>query len=63
MPSSVEARQTALQLLEGTATVQSYHLAYMDAFMLIAVLFLCCLPLLLFIKMEKGKGTDLSSSH
>ncbi len=42
---------------------QSHHLAYMDAFMLIAVLFLCCLPLLFFIREEKGSGKGTGGGH
>jgi DHA2 family multidrug resistance protein len=61
--SPVEAQQAATKALEGTVTVQSYHLAYMDAFMLIAILFLLCIPLLLLIKTNKGEKADLSSTH
>ncbi|NTW10898.1 MAG: MFS transporter, partial [Chlorobiaceae bacterium] len=61
--SPVEAQQAALKALEGTVTVQSYHLAYMDAFMLIALLFVLCIPLLLLIKINKGEKADLSSAH
>jgi len=49
-----DAANAATRALDGIVMVQSHHLAYMDAFMLIAVLFLCCLPLLFFIKEEKG---------
>jgi MFS transporter, DHA2 family, multidrug resistance protein len=61
--SPVEAQQAALKALEGTVTIQSYHLAYMDAFKLVALLFLLSIPLLLFIKINKGEKTDLSSAH
>ncbi|NTW56158.1 MAG: DHA2 family efflux MFS transporter permease subunit [Chlorobiaceae bacterium] len=61
--SPVEAQQVALKALEGTVTVQSYHLAYMDAFKLVALLFVLCMPLLLLIKINKGEKTDLSSAH
>jgi MFS transporter, DHA2 family, multidrug resistance protein len=61
--SPVEAQQAALKALEGTVTVQSYHLAYMDAFKLIALLFLLCIPLLLMIKINKGEKADISSAH
>ena len=61
--SPSEAEVGALKALEGTITIQSHHLAYMDAFMLIALLFALALPLLLFIKIQKGEKADLSSSH
>jgi DHA2 family multidrug resistance protein len=63
MLSPVEAEQAALRSLEGTLTAQSYHLAYMDAFMLIALLFALSMPLLLFIKLKKGEKADLSQAH
>ncbi len=63
MISPVEAQQASLKALEGTLTAQSYHLAYMDAFMLIALLFALCMPLLLFIKIRKGDKADLSQAH
>ncbi len=61
--SPVEAQQAALKALEGTVTVQSYHLAYMDAFKLIALLFLLCIPLLFLIRIKKGEQADISSAH
>ncbi|MCF8216373.1 MAG: DHA2 family efflux MFS transporter permease subunit [Chlorobium sp.] len=61
--SPVEAEHAALKALEGTVTAQSYHLAYMDAFMLIAALFALSMPLLFFIKLKKGEKADLSQAH
>ena len=61
--SPVEAQQGAWKALEGIVTGQSYHLAYMDAFKLIALLFLCCLPLLLLIRIDKNEKADISSAH
>ncbi len=61
--SPAAAETGALKALEGTITIQSHHLAYMDAFMLIALLFALALPLLFFIKIQKGEKADLSSSH
>lgn len=63
MSSPVEAGQAAMAALEGIVVRQSYHLAYMDAFKMIAILFAICLPLLLFIRVDKkGKG-DMPSGH
>ncbi len=61
--SPAEAEIAALKALEGTLTAQSYHLAYMDAFMLIALLFTICLPLLLLIRIQKNEPADLSAAH
>ncbi len=61
--SPTGAELTALNALEGTLTVQSHHLAYMDAFMLIAVLFALAFPLLFFIKLNKSEKADLSGAH
>ncbi|MDT9546626.1 MAG: DHA2 family efflux MFS transporter permease subunit [Chlorobium sp.] len=61
--SPVDASNAAMRALEGTVMAQSHHLAYMDAFMLIALLFLCCLPLLLFIREEKGSGEGTGGGH
>ena len=64
MSSPVEAQQGTWKALEGIVTAQSYHLAYMDAFKLIAILFAICMPLLLFIRVDKSdKKADISSAH
>jgi len=57
------AEKAALNSLEGIVTVQSHHLAYMDAFMLVALLFAIALPLLFFIKIKKEEKADLSGAH
>jgi len=61
--SPAGAEVVALNALEGTVTIQSHHLAYMDAFMLIALLFAIALPLLFFIKIKKEEKADLSGAH
>lgn len=61
--SPVDAEQLAHRALDATVMVHSYHLAYMDAFMLIAVLFAFCLPLLFFIREEKGAKGDAAGAH
>jgi len=63
MSSPVEAGQAAMAALEGIVVRQSYHLAYMDAFKMIAILFAICLPLLLFIRVDKKQKADISSAH
>ena len=61
--SQNEAELAAVKALDGTVLVQSHHLAYMDAFMLISLLFALALPLLLLIRIQKGEKADLSSTH
>jgi DHA2 family multidrug resistance protein len=61
--SPAGAELAALNSLEGTLTVQSHHLAYMDAFMLVALLFAIALPLLFFIKIKKEEKADLLAAH
>ncbi len=61
--SPAGAELAALHSLEGTVTAQSHHLAYMDAFMLVALLFAIALPLLFFIKINKAEKADLSGAH
>ena len=61
--SPSEAEVAGITALEGTVMVQSHHLAYMDAFMLIAILFTLALPLLLLIRINKSEKVDLSSTH
>jgi DHA2 family multidrug resistance protein len=46
----VEAQRQALAALEGTVSRQAFLLTYMDAFRLIGVFVLCCMPLLLLFK-------------
>ncbi len=61
--SPADAEVAALNALEGTVTIQSHHLAYMDAFMLVALLFAIALPLLFFIKIKKVEKSDVSGAH
>ncbi|TWI19149.1 DHA2 family efflux MFS transporter permease subunit [Sphingobacterium siyangense] len=52
----IDAHQKALGLMEKVVVKQSTMLGYIDSFLLIAVLFACSLPLLLFvIKRKKGQ--------
>ena len=54
--SATVARQQALALIDRTVQGQATVLAYSDAFLLVAIVFACALPLLFFFK--KGKVTD-----
>ena len=46
----VEAQRQALAAIRGIVDKQAYLLTYMDAFRIIGVFFLCCMPLLLLFK-------------
>jgi len=48
--SNVEAQRQAYATIEGIITKQAFLLTYMDAFRMIGVFFLCCMPLLLLFK-------------
>jgi len=51
--SLVEAQRQAYGVIEGIVTKQTFLLTYMDAFRLIGIFFLCCLPLLLLFKRSR----------
>jgi DHA2 family multidrug resistance protein len=57
-----EAQRQAYAAIEGTVTRQAFLLTYMDAFRIVGVFFLCCMPLLLLFKrrapMVAGTFTD-----
>lgn len=55
--SLLEAKNKAMEMIDLSVVKQSTLLSYLDAFLLIGLLFLCCLPLLLFvIKRSKKKA-------
>jgi len=45
-----DAHQQGLRLLDGVVTKQAAVLAYLDAFWVVGVFFLVCLPLIVFFK-------------
>ena len=55
----VVARQQAYAALELTVQRQTYLMSYMDAFRIIAVFFLVCVPLVLLFKKDHGGGTAM----
>ncbi|MGS2738545.1 MDR family MFS transporter [Sinomicrobium sp. M5D2P17] len=57
-----ESLDKAYQMLEGAITRQSTVLSYMDIFLYLGILFLVCVPFVLFIKKGSGK-VDASSVH
>jgi MFS transporter, DHA2 family, multidrug resistance protein len=59
--SSNEALQKAYQVLDYSVMKQSTVLSYMDIFLYLGVLFLCCIPIVFLIKKAKNK-VDLSEA-
>jgi len=51
-----EAQRQTWQALEGTVVQQTYLLTYMDAFRLVGIFFLICIPLLLLFKRGRRRG-------
>lgn len=59
--SASEALAKANAALDGSVMKQSTVLSYMDIFMYLGVLFLCCIPIILFVKRGKNK-VDMSEA-
>jgi DHA2 family multidrug resistance protein len=53
------AKQQALAMIDGTVTRQSYLLSYLDAFILVAIFFVACVPLIMIVRRSK-KETDIA---
>ncbi|HEV2854346.1 MAG TPA: DHA2 family efflux MFS transporter permease subunit [Thermoanaerobaculia bacterium] len=49
-----QAQRQAYAAIEGAVVRQTFLLTYMDAFRVVGVFFLCCIPLLLLFKRRKG---------
>lgn len=60
-----KALQSAYQMLDFSVTKQATVLSYMDVFLYLGIVFLICIPFVLFVRERKGKGEkiDLSSAH
>jgi DHA2 family multidrug resistance protein len=61
--SPLQAQLQAHAALELTIAGQAWLLSYMDAFRLMAVFFVCCLPLILLFKRESGGGSGPVMLH
>lgn len=57
-----EALEKAYKVMDVTVTKQATVLAYMDVFWFLGILFLACIPIVLFVKTGKAK-VDLSNVH
>ena len=49
------ALQSAYKLLDFSVLKQASVLAYMDVFLYLGILFLICIPFVLFVKERKGR--------
>jgi DHA2 family multidrug resistance protein len=61
--SFFEAQRQAYAALEGAVVQQSMLLTYMDAFRVVGIFFLCCIPLLLLFKRKQGGSAAPVSMH
>jgi MFS transporter, DHA2 family, multidrug resistance protein len=61
--SYFDAQQKAYGVLEGIVVKQSYHLAYMDAFKLMGILFVICLIIVVFVRFKKNAMKELPEAH
>lgn len=59
------ALHRAYQVMDYSVTKQAMVLSYMDVFMWIGIMFLVCIPFVLFVKAKKRNGDklDLSAAH
>lgn len=58
-----EALQKAYQVMDFSITKQSTVMSYMDIFMYLGVLFLCCIPIVFLIKRGKNKVSLEEAMH
>ena len=59
-----EALGAAYKMLDGSLTKQATLLSYMDVFLWVGVMFLCCVPfILLFIKTSKARVNVAEAMH
>jgi len=58
-----ESLKKAYQAMDYSVMKQSTVLAYMDIFLYLGILFLCCIPIILFIKKGKNKVSTSDAMH
>jgi MFS transporter, DHA2 family, multidrug resistance protein len=61
--SFLQAQQQAYGAIEGAVIRQTYLLTYMDAFRVVGVFFLVCIPMLLLFKRRAGRAAAPVSMH
>ena len=58
-----QATSAAYKVLDYSVTKQAAVLSYMDVFLYLGILFLICIPFILFVRQKKGGETiDLSEA-
>ena len=58
-----EALNKAYQVIDFSVTKQSTVMSYMDIFMYLGIMFLCCIPIIFFIKRGKNKINPADAMH
>jgi len=61
--SASEALGKAYQILDISVMKQATVLSYMDIFMYLGIMFLCCIPIIFFIKRGKNKINPADAMH
>lgn len=61
--SFFQAQQQAYGAIEGAVLRQTYLLTYMDAFRVVGIFFLVCIPMLLLFKRRAGRSAGPVSMH
>ena len=61
--SFLEAQQQAYAAIEGAVVRQTFLLTYMDAFRIVGIFFLVCIPMLLLFKRRTGRAAAPVSMH
>jgi DHA2 family multidrug resistance protein len=61
--SSNEALKKAYQVIDYSVLKQSTVLAYMDIFLYLGILFLCCIPIIFLVKKGKNKINPADAMH
>jgi DHA2 family multidrug resistance protein len=61
--TSNESLKKAYQAIDYSVMKQSTVLSYMDIFLYLGVVFLCCIPIIFFIKKAKNKSNPTDAMH
>jgi DHA2 family multidrug resistance protein len=58
-----ESMKKAYQAIDYSVMKQSTVLSYMDIFLYLGILFLCCIPIIFLIKKAKNKINPADAAH
>jgi DHA2 family multidrug resistance protein len=58
-----ESMKKAYQAIDYSVLKQSTVLSYMDIFLYLGILFLCCIPIIFLIKKAKNKINPADAAH